>query len=612
MFKGMSTRQPSIPSRPLDSSASPQRERHHASLRRAAVLLGLAVTSCASGLLSGCAREPVDPFDPTRIAEIQRKASEGQMTQELSALPEAYRPWETRRQREAAAATQPAPTTLPIVMGNEPVVSMTLEAAIRRAVANNLEVKVAGFGPAIEATRVLEAQARFDPTFFSNAGVDVTNRQTAGSFIQDPANNFAGQLQTENQVTQYTAASGIRQILQGGGQIETRYQLRRTDQNPTSFNIDPSSEADLVLQLTQPLLRDFGGQVNSARIDISRNNQRVSLLDFRAAVEEAVANVEDTYWQLVAAQQDVQITERLLERTIRTADIIAVRMENDATKLQLAQAQADANTRKAALYRAQARVRDLSDRLKQLINDPELPMSGPTLIFAESKPVEQPLRFDYLDLLNSATTYRIELAQQQLRTNNATITLGAAKNNLLPQLNFVGSINPSGLDDDFRSAIDNQNEYNNLSYALGLQFEIPIGNREARAIYRRSLLQRQQSITQYQSLVNQVSEEVRTRAREVDTAWVDVINFRNARFAQEQALRAIQAQEDAAEPLTPFFVRNKLDTQARLAESEALEVRSLSTYNIAIAQLERAKGTLLRYNNISLEENGTVSQLRRR
>lgn len=560
---------------------------------------------------SGCARDPISPFDPSKIGGVQRNAAKDQETAPLSPIPEAYTPWAGRRARMESVLNGPSPTTGPIITGTEPTRAITLESAIRRSVQNNLEVSVSGFGPAIEATRVLEAQARFDPTFFSNAGVDVSNRQTAGSFIQDPNNNFAGILQTEASSTVYTTATGIRQILQGGGQVEARYQLRKTDQNPTSFATDPFGEADLVLQLTQPLLRDFGGQVNQARIDIARNNQRVSLLDFRQSVEETVANVEQTYWQLAAAQKQVEIAERLLERTIRTADIISVRLENDATKLQLAQAQADAETRRAVLVRARARVRDLSDRLKQLINDPDVAVSSPILLVADSSPLIQPIRFDQEELLNSATTYRLELAQQQLRTNNATITLGAAKNNLLPQLNFVGSVNPNGLGNGVDTAISSQAEFNNISYAAGLQFEIPIGNREARAIYRRSMLQRLQSIQQYKSLVNQVAEDVRLRAREVETSWTELINFRNARFAQEQALKAIQAQEDAAEPLTPFFVRNKLDTQARLAESENAEVQALTAYNVAISQLERAKGTLLKYNNISLEENGTA-QLRRK
>ena len=60
--------------------------------------------------------------------------------------------------------------------------------------------------------------------------------------------------------------------------------------------------------------------------------------------------------------------------------------------------------------------------------------------------------------------------------------------------------------------------------------------------------------------------------------------------------------EDAGEALTPTFVQLKLDQQAELADAAIRESTAISDYNFAIARLEQAKGTLLRYNNILLEE----------
>ena len=49
-----------------------------------------------------------------------------------------------------------------------PIVRLPLQEIIHRAVANNLDVKVAGYQPAIDSTRSIEAEARFDPTYFAN------------------------------------------------------------------------------------------------------------------------------------------------------------------------------------------------------------------------------------------------------------------------------------------------------------------------------------------------------------------------------------------------------------------------------------------------------------
>ena len=58
---------------------------------------------------------------------------------------------------------------------DEPVVRMSLREMVQRAVANNLEVKVQGYEPAVEATRVVEAEARFDPTVFASAQYEDLN-----------------------------------------------------------------------------------------------------------------------------------------------------------------------------------------------------------------------------------------------------------------------------------------------------------------------------------------------------------------------------------------------------------------------------------------------------
>jgi outer membrane protein TolC len=140
------------------------------------------------------------------------------------------------------------------------------------------------------------------------------------------------------------------------------------------------------------------------------------------------------------------------------------------------------------------------------------------------------------------------------------------------------------------------------SYGAGFQFEVPLGNREARAIFRRSVLQRQQAIDQYRALTQQVALDVKQALNAVYASWDLMIATRKAVFAAADALRAIQQREES-ERLTPEFVQLKLDQQQRLAESERSAAEAVANYNIAIARLERAKGTLLRYNNIMLEED---------
>jgi len=96
--------------------------------------------------------------------------------------------------------------------------------------------------------------------------------------------------------------------------------------------------------------------------------------------------------------------------------------------------------------------------------------------------------------------------------------------------------------------------------------------------------------------------DVKTSVRAVNTTWEQLREYRRARYAAEDALTRINTREKSGEPLTPEFVQTKLQLQESLAETLQSEAEAVANYNIAIAALERAKGTLLRYNNVVLQE----------
>src|SRR5581483_4893137 len=109
-----------------------------------------------------------------------------------------------------------------------------------------------------------------------------------------------------------------------------------------------------------------------------------------------------TYWQLVEAVRDVRIQEALLERTLETGDILFKRSQQDVTRVQISQANSSVESRRATLVRAKAHVRDLSDQLKQLMYDRELPVAGQTLIMPADEPTMEPIHFDEQDQIDSA------------------------------------------------------------------------------------------------------------------------------------------------------------------------------------------------------------------
>jgi outer membrane protein TolC len=547
------------------------------------------------------------PFNPRQLQEDERQAAGPGVARPDRPLPttlEVEYPLRGERVEEKVPpATGPAIGTT-----GERVVRMSLREMVQRGVANSLDVKVASYTPAIEQTRVTEAEARFDPTFF-------TNIQYSQENVLGPSATNIGADTDITTFRTYSAQIGLRQDLESGGRVEVRYEPAHTERAPNDTSAfgggispNPFWTSELTLQVTQPLLRDFGADVNRARIEINRNNQRIGLADYREQLEKNVSDTERTYWQLVQAMRDVQIADELLRRTLSTGDLLWKRRGQDVGRQQLSQANSSIETRRTILIRARARVRDLSDQLKRLINDPEFPVASNILILPADQALGEEVQFNEVDQINTAMENRHELGQQQLRVDNAGIAADVAKNNLLPQLNMVGSLGFQGLDEDWPGAVGEQWEFNAIDYTIGLQLEIPIGNRAARAIWKRAQLQRLQAIDQYRALIDEVSLNVRIALRQVQTTWDEIYGSRRATLAAADALAAIEEREKAEQAgLTPEFVNRKLDLQAELAQNESREAEAMSNYMVAISDLERAKGTLLRYNNIIMEEASAES-----
>jgi outer membrane protein TolC len=576
--------------------------------QRAPLVLALAVASVA---VTGCASKE-DTFDPRALGNNERVGSKEFVPAKLKPLPTTlqsqYLPDENGNFNPNAP--KEAPVKEPLVPANK-VVRLGLREITQRAVMHNLAVRVSGYQPAIDESRVTEAEARFDPEAF--AGVTYTaDRSAPSSQINVPNND---QLQFE---------AGLRQLLPSCGQVELSIKPTRvnlSDAATAQYGDNTYWQTPLQLQITQPLLQNFGNDVNQARIVINRYNQRISILDFRKDLEDTISKIEEGYWRLYQAQRTQAILEALLQRTMDTADISSKRYGQDVALEQLSTSVSRVESARADLIRARQRVKDLSDELKSLMNDPEFPIASETLILPQDEPLLSPITFDFVDSVNTALVNRFDLAQQQLRVESAGVSLNVAKNNQLPQLNIVGSIGTVGggqraetVKDNgtgtnfnnasFSEALDqNFNGESDLNWSLGLQFTQKLGNREANAIYRRAQLQRQQAIASYQQLIEQASFEVKTATRDVETNWQAIGQTRAAKFAAAKALDVIvDLETNGGQRLTPDFIERKLQRQQELANAEQAEAEAAALYNIALSKLEQRKGTLLRYNNVILDE----------
>src|SRR5688500_1964004 len=204
---------------PRRGAASAQRG---AGVRRAARFAAGALGASVIALAVGACAPSVPAFDPRTFDRGARSsAAELQDSKPAATLPTTLQT--TSVDRPQFGTVDP----------DAPIVRLSLQEVIQRAAANNKEARVAGYEPAIEETRQVEAEARFDPAFFLNGSYEVQR-------ILSPQGGQEANPFSPREFRTLSGQTGIRQLLPTGAQTEWSYRVQSIQGNqPGGFQFIP-------------------------------------------------------------------------------------------------------------------------------------------------------------------------------------------------------------------------------------------------------------------------------------------------------------------------------------------------------------------------------------
>jgi outer membrane protein len=473
----------------------------------------------------------------------------------------------------------------------EKVVNLSLQNAIARTLKNALDIKAEAYDPGIKESLEIQQEAAFDPVLFGSSQLTNTDEpQTQQTF-------------NPNYFTTSTNQIGIRRLLPSGGtaQVSTGFTYFSANPAISGSLFGHYYEPNMNATFTQPLLRGFGAGVTEANLYLAQRDHRISLETFRRQVITSVSNVEEAYQNLVLARTAVDIQEQLLAATEDTYRRVHDRILVDADQISVNQAIAAVEQRRAELINDRIQLRDSSDELKRLINDPELNITDNMLLNPSDKPVVEPIVFSTAESIETALRQRTELQEDRLKLEKADIIVSVAKNDLLPKLDLTGSVQTTGLGGDLDAAFGSTvTPGQHIDYNAGVRLEIPIGNRQAEAEVRQRKLERNQLLTQTVQDAQNIVADVKKQLRELLGRYQEMQSRERSRVSAAQELKAITDKEKIV-ALTPEFLQLKLDAQDSLAQAEQTLIQAIVNYNLAIERLEKAKGTLLEFDRISLD-----------
>ena len=479
-----------------------------------------------------------------------------------------------------------------------PVLNMTLKRAIQLAVKNNLDVEQARIVPAITGAQVTQALAVFDALYFASLTHDVLDTQTPALVFMPPGTSPFTQTRTTSFQT------GINKRTNTGASITLSAGINRNDRAPSPFVVGTYYDADILLSITQPLLRGFGVDVNEADIMLTKSSRDQSGEQLRQTLLDVALAVEQTYWRLVFARARLLIQTRLMEKHGEDVAIIKKRGDFDQSPPALMQAVSFAENVRAEVIRAQQEVRRASDALKRLVNSDDLPLSGETLINPLETPADLPVTYSLMDAVKTALQKRPEIKTALLQIKDASIRQRVADNARLPLLNVGAGIRYTGVDNTAgNEALGETFDGDFIDYLLSVEFEQPIGNRGPEALYEQRKLERRAAMVNYQNVVQQTVLEVKDALRGLIAAYELIGASTSARQAATENLRSYDVKQEIGQELSEAFMDQKLRSEQRLAAAEEQEMQALAQYNSAIATLYRAMGTLLDNNNVEVAES---------
>ncbi len=436
-----------------------------------------------------------------------------------------------------------------------------------------------------------------------------------------------------------TVDFSYQQAFHWGTNLVVGFNNTRGTTNSFFNSLSPALNSNFKATVTQHLLQGFGFAPNTRFIRIAKNNRELSDVAFRLQVTTTVDQIENMYWDLVYAYENQRVKEESLTFSQRTlsdtrkqvdigslAPIEAVRAQSTVAADEQAVTVAKTNLQLQQLLMKNALSRTLHDPL--LAQAEVIPTS--TMEVPEKEQI-QPTE----DLVNDALRHRPELVESRIQLHSQEISDKALRSSVLPTLDLYGyyggagvggAQNPSNLCANLDPALQGfgcamsptpavgygstVNQLVNSTApdkGIGLQLNIPLRNRAAQALQIRSELEYRQIQMALQQTENKVSIEVRYAQYGVEQNQASVASARAAMDYAQQSLDAEQKKYQFGTSTTTAV----LQTRSALATAESTLMSAMAAYEKSRVELDRAVGTLLDHNGISIDDaaRGQVTRL---
>ena len=298
----------------------------------------------------------------------------------------------------------------------------------------------AGLGGLVGSTLGLGPQiTSFDPILNGTMQWDHFDQLASSVFTGVPV------LSQNTQTYNFAYTQGF----QSGTNLSVGFNNARQSTNSPFTTLSPVLNTGFQFRLTQHLLQGLGFAANNRFIRIAKNNREITDVAFRLQVITTVDQIENMYWELVFAYENVRVQQESLAFAQKTlsdtqkqvqigslAPIEVVRAQSTVAADQQSLIQAQNNLQLQQLLMKNALSRTLVD--PRLADAEVIPTSTIQLSAQEEVTPTQ-------DLVNDALGHRPELAEARINLASQEVSNKAVRSALLPTLDLFAYYGGSGL-----------------------------------------------------------------------------------------------------------------------------------------------------------------------
>ena len=415
-----------------------------------------------------------------------------------------------------------------------------------------------------------------------------------------------------------------------GSLLTLGYNNSRTASNVGSSLFNPLLASNFRMTIRQHLLQGWGWAINRRFLIIANNQKRATQESFRQQISSTVSQIEDIYWDLVAAYEDVRVKERSLALDQKTLADNRKQVEiGTLAPISIVQAESAVATDQQNLLTSRSTL-----QLQQLFMKNAISRNmvvGSDLMKAEIIPTdtvvvpEQEVPLDVEALIQRAFENRPDFIEQKINLQNRQLSIRGANNILRPSVDLLGfygaasvagpastispgicgnpgfnpaTCTPAPPGSGFGTAFSNLFNSTAPDKGIAVQITIPIRNRTAQAEQVRSQLEYRQAELSFKQLQNNLALSIRNEVFALEQDRARIIAAREAQRFAEQNLDAEQKKYTLGAS-TSF---NVMSMQAALAVAQENTIAAEIAYAKQRVQLDLDTAQTLDNNNIVLQE----------